>query len=566
MPELRGDQCGEAPSKDSAVNRRASSHQLRWSLSLIVASAFVALLPECQGLTTAAMQGTDSGRTASNLEKAQQAWQVMQREKPGTLPAQKALRKYDQAVAAVVKSLSEKEGTAEWGKEIHFGGAQSWRITFDAPARHGSARTLALSDFAHCRLAADVKLHGFDRVVAHGGVGVPVVLAQDDPRRAMQPFHPPRGEFLPATAVLEFPAKIPGHPAEARLRFYNPLAVSAVPVGLHPQPMAENLTAPLQFSLTAASLDKNEPLQSAQSASGEKESQLFFLSRYDSTKVPVVFVHGVTSSPVVWKNSVNELLADPDLRRRYQPVCFIYPSKLPIPASAARLRELLKRSRDTLDPEHHDAGFGHMVLVGHSMGGLLARMQVIDSGMDFWRSFFTATPRKMAGQIDAKTQRMLRGALFFQREPDVKTVVFINTPHQGSVLADVGIVRAVLRLILFLPKTARQHLQAVAALPPSYINPTLRGFHEWGVKGTENLSTKHPYFRALAQHPVGVPFHSIIAIRRTVDFRNGGDGVVPYWSAHLDGAASETIVPYTHECLEKPKTVHAVMSILKGAK
>src|SRR6185295_12524098 len=96
------------------------------------------------------------------------------------------------------------------------------------------------------------------------------------------------------------------------------------------------------------------------------------------------------SSPVVWKNSINELLADPELRRRYQPVCFIYPSRLPVPASAARLRELLKRSRETLDPAHHNAGFGQMVLVGHSMGGLLVRMQAIDSGMDFWRSFFTA--------------------------------------------------------------------------------------------------------------------------------------------------------------------------------
>ena len=549
-------------SAGSVTRRRLS----RGSLSLLVASVLVAFFPACQRLKTAAPPRMAIGSTASNLEKAQQAWQIMQREIPGTLPAQEALRKYDRAVTAVVKSLREKEGTAAWGKEIQFSGAQPWRMTFDAPARHGSARTLALSEFAHCRVAADVKLHGFDRVVAHGGIGVPVVLAQDDPRRVTQPFHPPRGEFLPATAVLEFPAKVPGHPAEARLRFYNPLTVSAVPVAHHPQPLTENLTAALQFSLTDSTRDKDGSREKTPSASGEEESQLFFLNRYDSTKVPVVFVHGLRSSPLVWKNSVNELLADPDLRRRYQPACFIYPSKLPIPASAARLRELLKRSRDTLDPEHHNAGFGRMVLVGHSMGGLVARMQVIDSGTDFWRSFFTVPPQKIARQIDARTQHMLRSSLFFQREPDVKTVVFISTPHRGSVLADVGIVRALMRLVIFLPKTARQRLQALTALPPAYIHPTLRGFHEWGVKGTENVSTKHPYFRALARHPVGVPFHSIIATHRAVDFRNASDGVVPYWSAHLDGAASETIVPYLHQCLEKPRTVEAVMKILKEAR
>ena len=193
-------------------------------------------------------------------------------------------------------------------------------------------------------------------------------------------------------------------------------------------------------------------------------------------------------------------------------------------------------------------------------------MQAIDSGMDFWRSFFTVPPRKIARKVDPKTQRMLQGALFFKRDPDVQSAVFIGTTHQGSVLADVGILRAALRLVLFLPKPARQRLQALSELPAAYMNPTLRGFHEWGVKGTENASPKHPYFGALARHPVGVPFHSIIANHRAVDFRNASDGIVPCWSAHLEGAASETLVPYLHTCLERPKTVQAMMRILKGTK
>jgi len=148
----------------------------------------------------------------------------------------------------------------------------------------------------------------------------------------------------------------------------------------------------------------------------------------------------------------------------------------------------------------------------------------------------------------------------------VKRVVFISTPHRGSVLADNGILRAAMRLVLFLPETARHRLQALVELPPAYIQPTLRPFHDFGVGGTENLSTKHPFFSALARHPLGVPFHSIIATRRAVDFRQGSDGVVPYWSAHLHGSASETIVPYPHACVERPATVRAVMKILKDAK
>ena len=537
----------------------------RWSRALLIAVVLVAFLPACQGLKTGPAQLTASARTASDLDTARQAWQVMQRQEPGTVPAQNALRKYDRAVVAVVKALRANEGSAAWGKEFQVRGAQPWRVTFDAPVRHGSGRTLALAEFAHCTLASDVKLTGFDRVVARDGIGVPVVLAQPDSRRPSQPFHPPRGEFLSATAVLEFPAIVPGHPAEARLRFYNPLKVSTVTVANHAQPLAENLTAALQSSLTDSIREADGLRSAAPSASGEDESQLFFLSRYDRTKVPIVFVHGLHSGPAIWKNSVNALLADPELRRRYQPACFFYPSKLPIPLSSARLRELLKRSRDTLDPKHHDPGFDRIVLVGHSMGGLLTRMQAIDSGPDFWRSFFAVPPKKVARQVDARTQRVLQGALFFKRTPGVKTVVFVATPHQGSVLADIGIVRTVLRIILFLPKTAKQQVQALAALPPSYVHPTLRGFHNWGVEGAENCCTEHPFFVALAQHPMNVSFHSIIATRGKADFQARGDGVVPYWSAHLEGAASETIVPYMHVCIEKPKTVQAVMKILKGA-
>ena len=436
-----------------------------------------------------------------------------------------------------------------------------------ADSRHAgySDLSLALTEFDHCLPASDVKARNFARVVAHSGLGVPVVLTQDDSSRVARPFHPPHGEFLPATAVLEFPAAVPGHPAEARLRFYNPLAVSELTVGQHPQTLAENLTAALQFSLTDATVDEKGPHDTPHSASGENESQLFFLTRYDHTKTPVVFVHGMDCDPSVWKNTVNALYADPNLNRRYQPACFIYPSELPVPVSAARLRELLKRSRDVLDPGHHDAGFDRMVLVGHSMGGLLARLQVTDSGTDFWHSFFTATPREVARQVDVKTQRVMRKALFFQRLPNVKLVVFICTPQRGSVLADYSIIRAVTRLILFLPKTAQHGLQALEELPRVDMNPKLRDFYSLGLGGTESLSTKHPFFRALARHPVPVTFHSIIATRGESDVPDSSDGVVPYWSAHLDGAASETLVPYSHGCLEKPRTVQAVMNILKQA-
>jgi hypothetical protein len=44
----------------------------------------------------------------------------------------------------------------------------------------------------------------------------------------------------------------------------------------------------------------------------------------------------------------------------------------------------------------------------------------------------------------------------------------------------------------------------------------------------------------------GIPYHSIIGDRGGGDTPNSSDGVVPYWSSHLDGAQSELIVNSDH--------------------
>lgn len=535
---------------------------LRSTFQLILVISLMTIFPACQGPGMTKAPWGEESRITACLEQAQEAWQVLQQETPETPSAKKALLTYNRSVEQLVKLIRKRGQPDSRGQEILLGGVQPRRLTFDASFKNGSAKTFALSDFSRCRLASEIKLQGFDREVSRHGLGVPVILSQDDPQRTSNPFHPAQGEFFPATAVLEFPAARSNQPNEVRLHFYNPLVTSDVKAGRQSLPLAENLTASLQCSLTDEIPDgKQVPL-----AHDEVESQLFFLNRYDKTKVPVVFIHGLRCGPSVWKNSINELFADPDLRRRYQPVCFIYPTQLSIPASAARLRELLNLSRDKLDPDHDNAGFGNVVLVGHSMGGLLARMQVIDSGNDFWQAFFTASPREIAKQVDAKTAALVKDSLFFKRQSNVKTVVFISTPHRGSVLADYGVIRVLARILLILPKTAGKHLQALTTLPAAYIHPTLRSFHDWGAEGTENLSTKHPYFRALAQRPIGVPYHSIIASRHAADLHDSDDGCVPYWSSHLDGAVSETIVPYRHACLEKQATVQALLKILKGNK
>ena len=62
---------------------------------------------------------------------------------------------------------------------------------------------------------------------------------------------------------------------------------------------------------------------------------------------------------------------------------------------------------------------------------------------------------------------------------------------------------------------------------------------------------------------MSVPYHSIIGDRGKGNCPNCTDGVVAYWSSHLDGAKSELIVPGPHGSCELPQTIAELDRILR---
>ena len=77
-----------------------------------------------------------------------------------------------------------------------------------------------------------------------------------------------------------------------------------------------------------------------------------------------------------------------------------------------------------------------------------------------------------------------------------------------------------------------------------------------------SLSPKNPTLLVMDKVPIRVPYHSIIGDRGKGDSPNSTDGVVPYWSSHLDGAQSELIVPGPHGSCELPQTIEELRRIL----
>jgi hypothetical protein len=80
----------------------------------------------------------------------------------------------------------------------------------------------------------------------------------------------------------------------------------------------------------------------------------------------------------------------------------------------------------------------------------------------------------------------------------------------------------------------------------------------------DNMSPSHPFILTVAKIPIApeVKAHSIIGLVPGETRESGGDGVVKFASAHIDGVESELVVPYPHSMQAMPEVVAEVERIL----
>jgi len=275
---------------------------------------------------------------------------------------------------------------------------------------------------------------------------------------------------------------------------------------------------------------------------------LYMLHPYDPQRIPVVLVHGLVSSPQIWANVINEVEGNPQLRGRFQFWVFRYATGNPVAFSAMRCREELAKAQ-TVYPMPN--GF---IMVGHSMGGLVSRLQAVDTGRALWDANFGSNAAALDKKLPA--DHLIRRALVVQANPQVKRLVFICVPHRGSELATGKIGELAMKLVT-LPASILGAVEdsVGAALVLASGKRVLPN-------GITSLSPKSPTLIALDKLPIRAPYHSIIGDRGKGDTPNSTDGVVPYWSSHLDGAQSELIVPGPHSSYELEQSINELNRIL----
>ena len=286
---------------------------------------------------------------------------------------------------------------------------------------------------------------------------------------------------------------------------------------------------------------------------------LVMLDPYQPGKIPVVFIHGLFSDPLAWVDALNELRADLGFNRQYQVWVFRYPTGGGLLESAVVLRDSLRLARNEADPAHEDSALDSMVLVGHSLGGLLAQLQVTYSEDRLWQAI--ADQPLEAVQATPEMRMRLARLFYFDPVPTVRRVVFVGTPFRGSSEASRVVGRVSSQLVRFGGEEASEYRQLMEDNRDIF-NPYL-----WRSRPTtvDMLEPDSPILRVMETLPTsaGVRTHTIIGTGAPRVLREPSDGVVSASSAQKAGVLSERYVDATHSgLLRSSETVAELARIL----
>ena len=507
------------------------------------------------------LSSREKRRIGDLLGEMAAGWDGMQH---GKIAARRqAQDRYDRALADFLREWDDAQSPRYWESGAVFESKSgSFQIELNPPS--DPRREISPAGIDEMILPYRVKPRELDTLAQRAGVGVPLVGHVRPTRevRRAHPFIPPNGGNLTLTATMEIgdaPGD-PGAPRVCRLRLHNTLNVETVKLRGDERQLAAHFTASKQRALSKRSLNPFAWLGILYPETTLKDCQLYQMDVYDRDRIPLIFVHGLMSDPHIWLNVVNAISADKELRAAYQPWYFLYPTALGIPQTAGKLRESLRQALDHFDPEGDDPGAREMVLVGHSMGGLLSRMQAIDPKDHLWDSLLSRPPEEL--RVSDALRRRLEGELLFAPHSEVKRLIFIATPHRGSNLASTNIVRRLASLIRLPVDTLVMSQQLLRGNTGAF-SPEIRDWGIYNFLSLGMLSEKHPLYKGLNAVPIPVEHHSIIGRLGKNGRFSQSDGVVPYWSSHLPTAESEKIVPHWHGCVEQPEVVAEVIRVLR---
>lgn len=485
---------------------------------------------------------------------------------------------YNGALEETLRLICKQKGLAPGQTYTIRTAGGNWEVT--CVVRGDSWRH---EDFDRFEFVSDYEIHGLKNHYLSYGLGVPLIAVRrsHEGEPAAARYYPINLSF-PVTALLRPQVELAGAvrlegsglPAVGRravLELYDPLSVADIPVAGVRVPLESDLTTPLAYFLSQINMEglayigllRPDLLLTKGPFMNRPIMGLYMVQPYQPGKIPVVLIHGLWSSPMTWMAMFNDLRSCPEIREHYQIWFYLYPTGQPFWLSAAQLRRDLAEARAVLDPEYREPALDQMVLIGHSMGGLVSRLQTYRSGEDYWR----AVSDWPLDQIQAppEVRERLRQCFFFEPSPSIRRVITIGTPHRGSRFSNQTTQWLASKLIR-LPQMLWQSQQALfrdnaGAFPDQSLLRIQTSI--------DALSPDSPIFPVMlgSQRAPWVKYHNIMGV---APYRGllgklvaDSDGVVGLESARSSDAQSELIVTADHSGVHShPLAVLEVRRIL----
>lgn len=347
---------------------------------------------------------------------------------------------------------------------------------------------------------------------------------------------------------------------EFEIKVYDPYSVDKVNVAGHPYSLAANFSAPYGLWLAENNLGAAAYLTLIDRAQHLTMPHLYMLEPYNPNKKIIVLVHGLASSPEAWIAVTNDIMGDAVLREHYQVWQVFYSTNMPILESRFQIYALLKQAFSTVKPK--DAAAKDAVLVGHSMGGIISRLLVSDADI----SKQALAMMKNRQQTRLRKHPVIGERLKMKPITNFDRAIFLAAPHRGTDYADRWFTLAA-RKIIRLPATFLTTLADTLTSDDVDLKDFVKTLTNDVIQnGPSDLSKKSKFMELTANIPPekGLVFHSIMGnITKSDDPNVITDGIVPYKSAHLDGAVSEKIIHGGHSIQETPEAILELRRILR---
>jgi pimeloyl-ACP methyl ester carboxylesterase len=455
--------------------------------------------------------------------------------------ADEVIALYNYSVARLVEQMIASR-EKPWEKEIQLAGP-SGPLGLSLKSDKAGAY---IPDFDRLLATDRMKIGGTyltNRVLIQG-VGATFVSAGIGRNQAWEPHK----HYYSVTAILTFSG------THGTLQILDPGATTTVTLAGKSRPVAADLTAPEALLIAETQPQKFALSSLLHTDKFTKSAKVVMVAPFRVNRIPIIFIHGLADSPVTWVPMINGLNASPEIRKKYQVWVFRYPSGLPYTLSSALFRRYLAAIYQKY-PNTPKA-----VLIGHSMGGLVADMMIRDSAGNQYCDDVLGKPLDQF-QIEPDQLKIVKESLIFKASTHVSKVIFIATPHKGADMASGLIGRLGSRLVSLPAK--------LVAIGPGLVEKaTATNGKKVVGRFPNSIDTLRPQARsvvAMNRLPIAssITYYSIIGDRGGNNSPNSSDGVVAYRSSHLEGARSEKIVPYWHSYVHRsPEGIAEVERIL----